>query len=746
MKFDMDKLDVKSLDNNKLEEIKVRLDELYSLMDKYDDAYYQNDDSIVSDKIYDDLKNEGIALEGVLKDYVRFKSDNNQVDLFGGESPELIDIKGYSRFDKKVGAKIVKAGFSKITLPVSMLSLGNIYNKDDLKDFVTRIEKDLIGKKFGKDFQIIAEPKIDGLGFSARYKLDEKSGMMVYDWASTRGDGQVGEDITLNLNTIPDNILPKKFKAPQGMESIELRGEVYIDTKDFETLNARQEDKGGKVFSTPRNAAAGSLRQLDVSVTEKRPLKLFVYTYGEVNGKNSFDIGDSEAINFWKSQDEFLEFAKSNGFAVCSDVFIENRSLTFDSSSVLELLEFYEFILENRYKIPFDIDGMVYKVADLESQFKLGFVARAPRWAMAHKFPAEKAMTKVEDITLQVGRTGVITPVAELDPVNMGGVIVSRATLHNFDEIERLDVRIGDVVLIERAGDVIPKVLEVKLDKREEGAENFKRPEVCPVCGTKLARKKDGEVALRCTNINCPAQVLMKLKYFVSKAAFNIDGLSIKQLESFYNKGWLNSCVDIFKLEQYRDDMVKMDGFGLKSVEKLFTSIDSAREVSLNRFIYALAIPQIGAATSRLLAEKFATLDGLKGASFNDLVSVEGIGDLMAEDIIAYFHNDDSLSQINELLSQVKVLIQEVSADVDVENPMFEKSVVFTGTLQKMGRKEAQEKARELLGAKPQGSVSAKTDFLVYGASAGSKLKKAEELGVVTMTEDEFFELVEKYS
>lgn len=367
MKLDIAKFDVKSLDENNIKEIKVRLDELYTLLEKYDNAYYQNDNSMISDAEYDQLKNEGLALEKILKDY-NVSINVGQVDLFGGDSSSSAEkVLGYDRIGRKVGAKVVKAGFSKITLPVSMLSLGNIYNEEDLRDFVTRIEKDLIGKKFGKDFQVIAEPKIDGLGFSARYKLDEKSGMMVYDWASTRGDGQVGEDITLNLQTISDDILPKKFKASEGMTSIELRGEVYIDTRDFEELNARQEEKGEKVFSTPRNAAAGSLRQLDVSVTAKRPLKLFVYTYGEVNGKNSFDGGNSKAVNYWSSQDEFLEFVKANGFAVCSDVIIEGRSLTFNSSSVSELIEFYEFILENRYKIPFDIDGMVYKVADLES-------------------------------------------------------------------------------------------------------------------------------------------------------------------------------------------------------------------------------------------------------------------------------------------------------------------------------------------------------------------------------------------
>ena len=672
-----------------LSEKKIRLRELQKLLEKYDNEYYQNDAPSVSDAEYDSLKKEALELEKF------FSSD----DLFGQSSV----------ISKKVGAT-AKAGFKKINHTIPMLSLENLYTDNDLKEFFNRIHRDL-SLPPSEVVEIDAEPKIDGLSFSARYE----NGVFVS--GATRGDGVVGEDITENLKTIKG--LPLKIEnAP---EILEVRGEVYMSKADFFKLNEEQEKSGGKLFANPRNAAAGSLRQLDANITKKRNLSIITYAWGEV--KPSIP---------WKTQTEFYKYAKSWGFPI---------QPFFEVSTTYEGLQnFYNKVGHERHSIPFDIDGIVYKINRLDLQQKLGFIARAPKWAIAHKFPPEQALTVVRGITLQVGRTGVITPVAELDPINVGGVMVARATLHNQDFVQEKDVRVGDTITIQRAGDVIPQVVSVSMSDRPEGTTRFEMPTTCPICGSPLIRKKD-EVAFRCTNANCPAQIKEYLKYFISRDAFNIDGLGDSGIEAFFNRGWIKGPVDIFNLiNKHLDDMKKLDGFGVKSIRNLSQSIETARHIKLDKFIYSLGITGVGEATAIILANEFGTIDGLQNATFDDLTKIYGIGDKMAMDIINFFRDENKRTLISDLLNIITIE-NPVKIELDETNPLFNKTVVFTGSLTKFSRKDAEETARKF-GAHPTSSVSKKTDLVIAGQSAGSKLETAKKLGIAVISEDDFEKLI----
>jgi len=687
-------------------EAAVELERLAAEMAEHDTAYYQDDAPKISDSDYDALKARNSAIEA------RFPA------LIRSDSPS-----------QKVGAAPA-AGFQKVKHSVPMLSLGNVFTEEDVADFFARVRR-FLGLDENEPVEMIAEPKIDGLGFSARY---EDGRFFV---GATRGDGQVGEDITANLRTIkdlPDMLMGSGKDIPKV---IDVRGEVFMRKPDFEALNTRQEESGGKVFANPRNAAAGSLRQLDSEITKTRPLTLFAYSWGEADPES------------WESQQGYFDRLKAWGFPV--------NPLTSVCRSVDDVLDVYNSIAEQRADLPYDIDGVVYKVNRLDWQQRLGFVSRAPRWATAHKFPAEKAQTVLEAIDIQVGRTGALTPVARLTPVTVGGVVVSNATLHNQDEIERKDIRVGDTVIIQRAGDVIPQVVEVLTDKRPKDSRPFDYPTTCPRCDS-LAVREDGEAVTRCTGgLICPAQAVERLKHFVSRNAFDIEGLGAKNIEAFFEDGTVKNPVDIFTLEARDGDadnltpLKSREGWGKTSAKNLFEAINERRAVGLDRFLYALGIRQIGQATARLLAQAYGSLGALRGAlakaqdrdseAYADLLNIESIGAAVADDLLSFFaetHNQEILDRLAEELD-----IEDFDAPETDGSPVAGKTVVFTGTLETMSRNEAKAGA-QALGAKVAGSVSAKTDLVVAGPGAGSKLKKAEELGVEVISEEDYLKLIGK--
>ena len=677
-------------ENLTISEKKIRLKKLQNLLKQYDEEYYQNDAPSVTDAEYDKLKKEALDLEKEL----------SEGDLFA----DLI-------VTNKVGSS-VKSGFKKITHKIPMLSLENLYTDDDLKEFVNRIRRDLMLPS-NKVVEIDAEPKIDGLSFNARYE----NGNFVS--ATTRGDGSVGEDVTENIKTI--KTLPMHIEnAP---EVLEVRGEVYMSKADFFALNEEQEKIGGKLFANPRNAAAGSLRQLDPKITKKRNLSVICYAWGEVKPNIP-----------WKTQTEFYAYIKNLGFPI--QPFFEVAT-GYDG-----LQKFYNKVAMERHSIPFDIDGIVYKVNRLDLQKDLGFIARAPKWAIAHKFPPEQALTVVNGITLQVGRTGVVTPVAELDPINVGGVMVARATLHNQDYVQEKDIREGDTVIIQRAGDVIPQVVSVIMEKRPQNTVPFVMPDVCPICGSKLIKRRE-EVAFRCCNVNCPAQVKEYLKYFISRDAFNIDGLGDAGIELFYEKGWIKNPIDIFNLiKNHEQDIKKLEGFGPKSIQNLTESIEQAKNIKLDKFIYSLGIFGVGEATAIILANEFGNLENLMMADFDRLTAIYGIGDKMAIDIINFFA-DNEKRQLIDALQQIVKIENPVKKDVDENHPLFGKTIVFTGSLVKFSRKDAEDIARQF-GAHPASSVSKKTDLVVAGANAGSKLENAKKFNIPVISEYEFAEIIDK--
>ena len=668
-------------------------------MAKADVAYYQKDDPYLTDGAYDALKLRNEQIEKRFPHLVR------------EDSPS-----------KKIGAPLL-GEFKKISHKVPMLSLGDIFSVEELKEFVGSIRRFL---NTDDNIDFTAEPKMDGLSFSARYE----HGRLVS--AATRGDGKTGEDITENIKTISG--LPFVVTASDFPEVIELRGEVYMSKADFFALNEKQAAENKKTFANPRNAAAGSLRQLDPNVTKSRKLSLLVYTWGEVSNV------------FWKTQDEFLAKVKEWGFEVNP-----YNKLCHNEEDIIRC---FENLAATRADLPYDIDGIVYKVNSLALQNRLGFLTRTPRWAIAHKFEAEKAITKLENIRIQVGRTGALTPVADLEPVNVGGVMVSHATLHNEDEIKRKDIRIGDYVIIQRAGDVIPQILGVVIEKRTPDAKPFDFPTVCPECGAHAIREED-EAVRRCTGgLSCPAQAVERLKHFVSREAFNIEGLGAKIIEDFYKEKIITRPDDIFTLEERNggDDLFSnasglhlenREGWGLKSVQNLFGSIRERKKISLPRFIYALGIRQVGLATALLIAKNYGKFDSFLEAmrvqDTSKLMAIDGIGEAMVKDITGFFDEPHNLETIKNLRRYVT--IEDYKDEADYSSAISNKTVVFTGTLETFSRAEAKAKAASM-GAKVAGSVSANTEYVVVGADAGSKAKKAQELGVKMLSEQEFLDLI----
>ena len=676
------------------DEAKKQLEYLAKEIEKADIAYYQNDAPYLDDAAYDKLRRLNNALEAKFPALIR------------NDSPS-----------KRVGA-MVKSEFKKVELSVPMLSLADIFSEEELKDFIMSIKRFL---NSSDDIIFTSEPKMDGLSFSALYVNG------IFTRGSTRGDGKIGEDITENLKAIRGFPLFLNKEAP---EVFEVRGEVFMSKADFLALNQKNEEEHKKTFANPRNAAAGSLRQLDTRITKERRLSFLVYTWGEVSEIR------------WKSQVEFLEYVKVLGFPV--------NPYNKVCRNEQELLDSFETLMENRADLPYDIDGIVYKVNDLELQKRLGFLTRTPRWAIAHKFPAEQAITRLNNIRVQVGRTGALTPVADLEPVNVGGVLVSHATLHNEDEIKRKDIRIGDMVIIQRAGDVIPQVVSVLTEKRSTELPEFQFPTVCPECGAHAIREED-EAVRRCTGgLSCPAQAVERLRHFVSREAFNIEGLGDKVIDEFYKEGIIKTPYDIFTLEERNKpadlfsasqslNLENREGWGKKSVSKLFDAINKSKSISLQKFIYALGIRQVGTATAYLIAKHYHTFTAFMSAMVQQdlqlLVSIDGIGPAMAKDIVEFFKEEHNLAVINDLLSVIS--IEEFEGITNTTSEIFGKTIVFTGTLTTLTRSEAKSKALAF-GAKVAGSVSTNTDYVVAGENAGSKLKKAQELGVKVITEEEF--------
>ena len=691
---------------------KAELKRLAAEISAHDKRYYQQDAPTVTDAEYDALRQRNAAIEARFPDLVRADSPSQRV----GAAPT--------------------GKFEKVRHAVPMLSLDNAFTDDDVIDFVARIRRFL---KLGDDEKIAfsAEPKIDGLSMSLRYEHGELV------TAATRGDGAEGEEVTANIRTLED--VPEKLKGRKVPAICEVRGEVYMTKHAFLALNERQKASGGQIFANPRNSAAGSLRQKDPAITASRPLGFFAYSWG--------DMSEMPA----DTQSGMIKWFESCGF--------KTNPLTRLCRSTEELIAFHRKIEESRAKLDYDIDGVVYKVDRIDWQERLGFVSRVPRWGVAHKFPAERAITVLKGIEIQVGRTGAFTPVGKLEPVSVGGVIVQNVTLHNEDYIRGIggggeqlrggrDLRIGDTVVVQRAGDVIPQIVDVVADK-PRGKEKYEFPTRCPcplktrVVREETATGEEGARA-RCTGeFACPYQKVQHLMLFVSRRAFDIEGLGEKQIELFFESEWVREPADIFTLEKkYRNDLLEEEGFGETSVRNLFNAIDQRRKISLDRFIYALGIRHVGETTALALARGYGSWKavhdaGLKVAkgdqeAIAEMDALDQIGDTVIEAVAAYFGESHNRGIVERLTRQVTIL--------DAEKPtkntaVAGKTVVFTGALEKMTRKEAKAQA-ERLGAKAAGSVSKKTDYVVAGPGAGSKLADAKKLGVTVLTEDEWLKLI----
>ena len=679
-------------------EVATELAGLAAEIARHDALYHGQDNPELTDADYDRLVARNRQLEAAYPELIR------------ADSPTM-------RVGTPLSGSTNAGHFGKIKHARPMLSLNNGFSDEDIIDFVTRVRK-FLSLPDDAVAEFVAEPKIDGLSLSLRYE----SGHLVQ--AATRGDGSEGEDVTANINRV--DAIPKILTGtPPAI--LEVRGELYMNRDDFLVLNSQQQDQGGRLFANPRNAAAGSLRQKNADITARRNLQFFAYSIGEASAEI--------APTHWA----FLAALRGFGFAV--------NDLSAKSQTVDGLLATYAKIGQSRLDLPYDIDGVVYKIDRHDFQARLGQVARAPRWALAHKFPAEQAETTISAIDIQVGRTGTLTPVARLKPLSVGGVIVSNATLHNEDEIARKDIRIGDRVVVQRAGDVIPQIVRVIPEARTGKETKFLFPDSCPICGADAIRPA-GEAVRRCRGgLKCAAQLFEGLKHFVSRDAFDIEGLGARQIEQFIDLGWITSPADIFALASYKDAMAQLDGYGDVSIAKLLAAIDSRRQIGMERFIYSLGIRQVGQATARLLALHYGEMDQMMTALNPDadllaahaaLVDVDQIGAAMADDIISFFSTPDLYQIVQKLLDVVSVL----PPDRPVNNsPVSGKTIVFTGTLENMSRAEAKAKA-ESLGAKVSGSVSAKTDFLVAGGDAGSKAKKAAALGVDVLDEAAWLALI----
>nr|WP_050752705.1 NAD-dependent DNA ligase LigA [Yoonia vestfoldensis] len=686
----------------------VELARLAQTLAQANTAYHRNDTPEISDAAYDALKQRNAAIEARFRELKRADSPSDQV-----------------------GA-VVADGFGKVQHAVRMLSLGNAFSDDDVTDFDERLRK-YLGLTADQPLRYTAEPKIDGLSLSLRYE----DGVLVQ--AATRGDGAVGENVTANACTIAD--IPQRLTGAPAV--LEVRGEVYMSHDDFAALNARQADKGAKTFANPRNAAAGSLRQLDAGITAARPLRFFAYAWGALSAP--------------------LAATQSGAIARLAELGFATNPLTATCDSPADLIAIYSGIEAQRASLGYDIDGVVYKVDDLALQQRLGFRSTTPRWAIAHKFPAELAWTVLDAIDIQVGRTGALSPVARLVPVTVGGVVVSNATLHNEDYIagrggdgqpirQGRDIRVGDWVQVYRAGDVIPKIKDVDSARRPAGATPYIFPDTCPECGSPAIRDP-GDAVRRCTGgMICPAQAVERLKHFVSRAAFDIEGLGAKQVEQFHADGWITTPVDIFTLRarygQGLQQLKNREGWGAKSADNLFAAIDDKRAIALNRLIYALGIRHVGESSAALLANHYGSWAGFatamqaahigQGPAWDALTSIDGVGAVMATSLITTLQNPSEAASIAALVAQLDV---QDAPKIASDSPVSGLTVVFTGTLEKMTRAEAKARA-ESLGAKVAGSVSAKTDILVAGPGAGSKAAKAEALGIRTMDEDGWLALI----
>ena len=703
------------------EQAKAELERLAAEIAHHDALYHGKDKPEISDADYDALKRRNDAIEAQFPQLVRTDSPSQRV----GAAPAGI--------------------FAQVVHARPMLSLDNTFSDGDVQDFVASVYR-FLGQFPDNSIAFTAEPKIDGLSMSLRY---ENRRLVT---AATRGDGTTGENVTANILTIKE--IPTELPAG-APDVVEVRGEVYMAKSDFMALNAQMEAEGKQTYVNPRNTASGSLRQLDPKVTASRNLRFFAYAWGEMS--------QMPADTQW----EMIQVFKHWGFPV--------NPLTRRLNSVEAILDHYREIGLQRPDLDYDIDGVVYKVDRLDLQARLGFRSRSPRWATAHKFPAEQAFTTVEAIDIQVGRTGALTPVARLTPITVGGVVVTNATLHNEDYIKGIgnsgdrirpdehDIRIGDTVIVQRAGDVIPQVLDVVLEKRSADAAPYVFPKTCPVCGSHAVREKNEKTGkldsvTRCTGgFVCRAQAVEHIKHFVSRNAFDIEGLGAKQVDFFFENDdpalMIRTAPDIFTLKARQDrsltKLENIEGFGRVSVRKLFEAIDARREIALNRFIFALGIRHVGETTAKLLARSYGSYAAFAeamqatgpkfGDAWNELNSIEGIGEVVAASIVEFFKEPRNLEVVQRLLSEVRPL--DAEAPVVSDSPVVGKTVVFTGSLERFTRDEAKARA-EGLGAKVAGSVSKKTDYVVAGPGAGSKLDKARELGVEVMTEDEWLSLI----
>ncbi|MBB5073148.1 DNA ligase (NAD+) [Bartonella callosciuri] len=691
---------------------------------RHDVLYNTNDQPEISDAEYDALRRRNAEIEALFPELIRADSPSHKIGAPVSE-----------KFEKSVHAQ-------------PMLSLDNAFSSDDVSEFVERLRR-FLRLPETQILEITAEPKIDGLSLSLRY---EKGRLIC---AATRGDGYVGENVTVNARTISD--IPKVLQG-SFPDIIEVRGEVYMGREDFQALNRSQQEKGKLTFANPRNAAAGSLRQLDSRITASRKLRFFAYAWGEVSKMPA------------KSQMEMMKKLKEYGFVI--------NPLTKAFKTVEEIISYYHDIEECRHSLNYDIDGVVYKVNDLMLQVRLGFVSRSPRWAIAHKFPAEKAMALLEDIDIQVGRTGALTPVARLAPITVGGVVITNASLHNEDYIKGIghkgepiregrDIRVGDTVIVQRAGDVIPQIVDIIAAKRPKEASAFVFPHMCPACGSHAVREV-GEAVRRCTGgLICPAQAIERIRHFVSRNAFDIEGLGKKQVEFFFHVQDETLCIrtpaDIFTLQRRQEKSLtrleNMEGFGTVSVRKLYDAINARRKIPLSRFLFALGIRHVGEVNARRLARTYRNYTAFKTAAmaatmpcdkvdaegneaWMELTNIEGIGSQVGGAIIDFYQEAHNREVLSVLLEEVTPLDEEPT--MTISSPVAGKAIVFTGTLARMSRDEAKALA-ERLGAKTSASLSKKTDLLVAGPGAGSKLAKAQELGVEVIDEESWFQLIEGY-
>jgi len=667
--------------------MKARIQELHQLINQYNHQYYVLDQPTVPDAEYDRLMRELIEFEA--------------------KSPEFKTIDSPSQ---RVGGQALKS-FSQVTHQIAMLSLDNVFSDEGWQAFVKRVH-DRLGSTH--EFKLCAEPKLDGLAVSLRYEAG------IFVQAATRGDGATGENITENIRTIKS--IPLKLTGDDFPDVLEVRGEVFMPKKSFEQLNVEAIKKGDKAFANPRNAAAGSLRQLDSKITAKRKLAFYAYGLGHV----------SDETWLADSHHQRLCQIKALGLPMCPEVKLLDNAEQVDA--------FYQDILQQRDTLSYEIDGTVFKVDNIALQQRLGFVARAPRWATAYKFPAQEELTILEDVEFQVGRTGAITPVARLKPVFVGGVTVSNATLHNQDEIERLGIKVSDTVVIRRAGDVIPQIVSVVVDRRPDDAREIEFPSVCPVCSSAVA-KAEGEAVLRCTGgLFCGAQRKEAIKHFSSRKALDIDGLGDKLVEQLVDEDLIKTPADLFSLTEL--SISTMERMGQKSATNLIKSLELARQTTLAKFVYALGIREVGETTAANLAQHYLTFDAIQAATSEQLQEVSDVGEIVAKNIVHFFsqpHNAEVVAQLLLILSWPAIEVK--SAD---QQPLTDQTFVLTGTLNQMGRNEAKA-ILQSLGAKVSGSISAKTHFLVAGDKAGSKLTKATNLGVDVLTEDDMLALFKQH-